>query len=326
MTRPSATDNDGQSHSTRNTFSAFSLDRVPRRRRDSDWLANRLRDPATRFIPVWESRVLITDDSPPRPVLLRPEDLEHSSARAESVILLGEGRGHTYFTLGLNSDETSPEGFAQKGTFRRLRGVAALLDTEAAALLAYAQGMVHYHAQHKFCPACGAPTAMKEGGHLRVCTSAECGLHDFARTDPAIIVRVTSRERCLLARQPTWPENLYSIIAGFVEPGESLEAAVARELREETGIQVGDVTYHASQPWPFPRSLMIGFTASAVTTAFRLNDGELEDARWMSREDVRRGLAQGTLQLPSSISISRRLIESWFDAEASEPLKDLCDA
>ncbi len=326
------------------TFTSLAIDRAARRRRDEAWVAERLEDPTARFLPVWESKVLITGisdiagDSSPRAVWLRPEEAEACLGAAESVILLGvdeEGHGQrpgdrkhplAYFALGLpTGDESPPAGLASMGAFRRLRAVAALLDRESAALLAYAKAMVHYHHQHQFCGRCGTPTVSREGGFVRVCTNARCGHHDFPRTDPAIIVLVSSGERCLLGRQPTWPENFYSIIAGFVEPGESLEAAVAREVWEETGIRVKEVRYHASQPWPFPRSLMIGFTATAKSTAIHLNDGELADARWLSREEIARELKQGTLRLPSSISISRRLIEAWFDAEGAVSLKDLLE-
>jgi NAD+ diphosphatase len=156
-----------------------------------------------------------------------------------------------------------------------------------------------------------------------VCTNPQCGQLHFPRTDPAIIVLVTHGEQCLLGRQPTWPAGRYSIIAGFVEPGEGLEAAVAREVREETGIDIKHVRYHASQPWPFPSSLMLGFTAQAANTTIQLKDGELEDARWLSREEIAGELGRGTLRLPPEISISYRLIEGWFDASGSGCLKHL---
>jgi NAD+ diphosphatase len=150
---------------------------------------------------------------------------------------------------------------------------------------------------------------------MRVCTNPDCGQLHFPRTNPAIIVLVALRERCLLGRQATWPEGLYATIAGFVEPGESLEEAVVREVREETGIEVREVTYHSSQPWPFPSSIMLGFTAQAGSDHIQLNDGELEDARWFSREEIARGVEEGWLRLPSSVSISYRLIEDWYDGE-----------
>jgi NAD+ diphosphatase len=330
MTSAHSSKGSPQNRSAGNTFTALTLDRASRRRRNAAWVAERLEAASTRLLPVWRSQVLVTYDPATHPVWLSPEEAGEELRRAESVILLGEGSQHTYFALGLRpGDESAPNGPApdsiptKGGAFQRLRAVAPLLDGASAALLAYAKAMVHYHLQHRFCGICGSPTVSKEGGYLRACTNAECGHHDFPRTDPAIIVLVSSGERCLLGRQPTWPENLYSIIAGFVEPGESLESAVAREVREETGVRVGRVRYHSSQPWPFPRSLMIGFTATAKSTAIRLNDGELADARWVSREDIARELKQGTLQLPSSISISRRLIETWFDAEGSLRLTHL---
>jgi len=345
MTRTHGKSSDLQNHSAKggclppNTFTSLVIDRASRRRRDEAWIAERLRASTTRFLPVWGSRVLVTDEPAPRAIWLTPEEASPYLPQADVVILLGEHRERdrrysgndvyprAYFAIGLSTeDESPPASLAAIGTFRRLRAVAPLLDGEMASLLAYAKAMVHYHRQHRFCPACGAPTVSREGGHLRVCTNAQCGLHDFPRTDPAIIVLVSSEGRCLLGRQPTWSETLYSIIAGFVEPGESLEAAVAREVQEETGIRVGRVRYHSSQPWPFPRSLMIGFTATAETTAIQLNDGELADARWASREEIVRELRQGTLQLPSSISVSHRLIETWFDAEGPLSLKEILES
>ncbi len=301
-------------HPAPNTFASFTLDRAARRRRDERWVKERARDPTSRFVPIWESKVLVTDDSTPRPILLRPDDSENLLQQAESVVLLGKANEGAYFAVGLTHDEALPPPLAQAGGFRPLRAVAALLEWGDAALLAYAKAMTYWHQRHRFCGDCGSPTVSTHGGYLRVCTNERCGQHHFPRTDPAIIVRVTHGNRCLLGRQPTWSEGRYSIIAGFVEPGENTEDAVAREVREETGIGITDVRYHSSQPWPFPSSLMLGFTARAVSTSIRLHDGELEDARWLSRGEIIRGLRQGTLRLPSEISISYRLIADWFDA------------
>lgn len=149
------------------------------------------------------------------------------------------------------------------------------------------------------------------GGNTRRCTSPDCNQVLFPRTDPAIIVLVTDDDHCLLGRQPSWPEGRYSTIAGFVEPGESLEDAVRREVYEETNIHVGDIRYHSSQPWPFPSSLMLGFIAQAVSEEIHLNDGELEDARWFSREE----LASGRVGLPFRISIARRLVDHFIHGD-----------
>lgn len=316
-----------RNRSQENTFASLQIDRAARRRRYPSWIAGRLEAPGARFLLFWGSKVLMTPDPAPSPAWLSPEEAESHLRRAESVILLGETGEHTIFVIGLDAaDESPPPSLKEMGAFRRLRAVAALLDGETASLLAYAKGMIHYHHEHRFCPACGSPTRAEEGGHLRVCTDPECGRQDFPRTDPAIIVLVSSGDRCLLGRQPTWPEHLYSIIAGFVEPGESLEAAAAREVREETGIRIRRVRYQSSQPWPFPRSLMIGFTAAAETTTIRLRDGELEEAQWLSREEIVAQVREGALQLPSAISISRRLIEAWFDVGQSAPLREVLDS
>jgi NAD+ diphosphatase len=161
---------------------------------------------------------------------------------------------------------------------------------------------------------------MLEAGFIRRCTNAECDRQHFPRTDPAIIVLVTHGDRALLGRQAKWDATWYSVLAGFVEPGESLEQAVRREVKEEAGITVGEVRYDSSQPWPFPSSLMIGFTAEALDDDIRIGDDELEDARWFTRADVDAGLEAGELRLSPRISISRHLIESWRLAGVDEAL------
>jgi NAD+ diphosphatase len=152
---------------------------------------------------------------------------------------------------------------------------------------------------------------VESGGNTRICGNDECGAQIFPRVDPAIIVLVSNDQQCLLGRQPSWPEGRYSTIAGFVEPGESLEDAVRREVAEETNIEVGEVRYHSSQPWPFPSSLMLGFTAEASSGEIQLNDGELEDAQWFTRKELRSGFPK----LPYRLSIARRLVDNWLHRE-----------
>jgi NAD+ diphosphatase len=304
-------------------FTLLSLDRVTHRRREEGWLAEQLQASATRFVPVWGSKFLFMEEPTLRPVLLGGLELGGLQQQAESVVLLGEAGERAYFALGLPSIEQPPVTLAKTGALRDLRSVAALLDHRDGTLLAYAKAMTYWHHRHRFCGDCGSSTISTQGGHLRVCTNPQCGQHHFPRIDPAIIVLVTFGERCLLGRQRTWPAGRYSIIAGFVEPGETLEAAVAREVREETGIGVEQIRYRASQPWPFPSSLMLGFSARAASSDIRLSDGELEDARWLSREQIAVELKHGTLRLPPEVSISYRLIEGWFDAGGSGCLKHL---
>ena len=273
---------------------------------------------------------MVTNGLQPQPVLLAPEEMGGLLAGAEWVTFLGEtageNEGAAYFAVGLPAGgDEPPEGLAARGVFRELRSVGTSLDADHASLLAYARAMAYWQQRHRFCGECGSPAASAEGGHQRACTNPECRAYHFPRTDPAIIVRVTAGggERILLGRKAEWGERRFSIIAGFVEPGESLEMTVAREVLEETGVQVEQVCYFASQPWPFPSSLMLGFTARATSEEIQLNDGELEEAHWFSRQEIARGLQEGTMGLPSSLSISYRLIESWFDAGALGPLNAL---
>jgi NAD+ diphosphatase len=183
--------------------------------------------------------------------------------------------------------------------------------------------MTYWHCRHRFCGQCGSPTRSAEGGCLRVCTNSQCGQQHFPRTDPAIIVLVTRQERCLLVRKSWWPEGLYSNVSGFVEPAESLEDTVVREVWEETGVQVEAMSYHSSQPWPFPSALMLAFTATAADGAIRIDEDELEGARWFSREETLGQLKQGVLKLPMRTAVSFRLIEDWFDMGDLGPLRSI---
>ncbi|MDH3588092.1 MAG: NAD(+) diphosphatase, partial [Gammaproteobacteria bacterium] len=194
-----------------------------------------------------------------------------------------------------------------------------------AALLAYAQAMVLWHRRHRYCGKCGTVCMSRDAGHERSCSNNDCGQTIFPRIDPAIIVLVEHEGRSLLGRQPAWPSGIYSTIAGFVEPGESLEDAVRREVAEETGVRVGTVCYHSSQPWPFPSSLMLGFCAEATDPAISLNDNELEEARWFSRADLQAGLRAGALRVPPQLSISSKLIAQWYDDQQPGLLAAIID-
>jgi NAD+ diphosphatase len=171
--------------------------------------------------------------------------------------------------------------------------------------------MIHWHRRQRFCGVCGSETLSQSAGHVRACVSASCGATHFPRTDPATIMLVTDGDRCLLGRQPRWPQGMYSTLAGFVEPGESLEDAVIREVKEEAGIIATNVTYNSSQPWPFPSSLMVGFFAEAVTREITVDPDELEDAQWFTSGELRRFADQGK-SLPRPDSIARRLVETWL--------------
>ncbi|HEX3912797.1 MAG TPA: NAD(+) diphosphatase [Steroidobacteraceae bacterium] len=303
---------------TRNILAGPYLDRAAHLRKDPAWFAGALADERSRFVPVWNSRSLITEDRMPRAALLELAAVPPEHRNENDLILLGRFGEVDVFAYAIESLETPRQPTA--GTrFEDLRMVASVLPAEDAGLLGYARGMVLWRARHRFCGTCGAPTLPAKGGHVLICTNASCRHEQFPRLDPAIIVLVSDGERALLGRQASWPVGRYSTIAGFVEPGESLEDAVAREVLEETGIVVDRIEYHSSQPWPFPSSLMLGFTARALSTEIRRRDDELEDAQWFSREDV----ASGRPLVPPAASISYRLIEHWFNAGAGRKLREV---
>jgi NAD+ diphosphatase len=319
---------DAFSRAGRNAFVAHTVDRAHSRRRDDAWLAHRLDDPATRFVVVWQDQVLIGDQPEPHLARLNAGELAALQARCPQtqtdVVLLGWLGETLYFAAGIEDRCASlPEAAEAQGRFLDLRRAARQLDHEAGALAAQAKAMVHWLRQHRYCGRCGHPTEVEEGGYVVRCRNEACGQVHFPRVDPAIIVLVTRGTACLLGRQARWDPGRYSNVAGFVEPGESLETAVAREVWEETGIKIRAVHYHSSQPWPFPQSLMVGFTAEAESEEIHLNDGELEDARWFTRGAIREGLERGSLGLPSSYSISFHLIEDWFDAGDCGCLRDI---
>ncbi len=310
--------------SSRNGFTAHPMDRRHNLRKDATWVSERLARPSTRFVPLWNSKNLLTCEDVPQPVFLTSEDIEDLGLTSDSATFLGEDDGNAYFAIELPGDEPNlQQTHSLPCRFRDLRAVSTLLDGKDASLLAYSRAIIYWHSRNRYCGNCGSPTMVSAAGHLRICSSGSCGLEHFPRTDPAIIVLVSAGEYCLLGRQAIWPEFMYSTLAGFVEPGESLEDAVVREVWEETGIRIREVHYHSSQPWPFPASIMLGFTAWAERGPVLLNDRELQDAGWFTREDIRMGIEKGSLKLPSVISIAYHLIEDWFDSAGLTPLRDV---
>lgn len=290
-------------------YATGDFDRSAQRREDHGWLKARLMDPSSRLYPVWRLRHLVLREETPKLRLLDPVAQAALITRAETVILLGVEEGVAHFALDLSVlDENAA---AELGDFQELRSIGPLLPQREGALLAYARGLAYWHQRHRYCGACGAPTEVKAAGHQRQCTDRDCATVQFPRTDPAVIMRVTCGNRILMARQGMWAQGMHSVLAGFVEPGESLEDAVAREVLEEVGLRVRDIRYFGSQPWPFPASLMLGFTAEADSEAFDLQDGEIESARWMTRMELLNSPENETFRLPRADSISRRLIEDW---------------
>jgi NAD+ diphosphatase len=300
----------GAAHARANVFAGLDIDRMAERRDDRLWVEELERAEDTRFLVLDSEGQAFIDDGE-RPAWMTPV------VRAERfgdvpATLLGLADGTAWFTLVL--DESHAELFAELAGARRmpLREAGLVLPAFEAGLFAFAKGITHWQRQTRFCSLCGSPTLIVAAGHRAQCTNPDSPHMHFPRTDAAIIVIVEDGDRCLLGRQRGWPAGRYSTLAGFIEPGESLEDAVKREVREESGVEVLHATYHSSQPWPLPASLMVGFTATAKTREIRLRDDELEDARWFTADDIATGMRSGELGVPPPLSVSYRLIEHWL--------------
>jgi NAD+ diphosphatase len=283
------------------------LQRRTELRSHSGWAQEARADPHTRFL-VCQGTTHLVRREPDTAIAFLGADQAIIQALDDSrLLLLGWYGGERCVLVDL-----PPEiAFALPGaTFEELRPLLPVLSEADAQLLSLARALVVWRSRQRHCGVCGALTAPRNAGHMLVCT--RCGAEFFPRIDPAIIVLVTDGAKALLGRQASWPAGRYSALAGFVEPGESLEQAVAREVEEESGVLITEARYFASQPWPFPASLMLGFHAQASAGPVRL-DGELEDARWFELEELR---ADRNVLLPPTYTIARRLIEAWFTRHA----------
>lgn len=300
---------------TSNFYTGSDLDRVSHLREDAAWLDERLRHETSRLIPVWRERNLVSGiDDAPRSVELPIEAVDVLRAGHTDPVLLGLVGDTAYFTLDVSHID-APETHEVLGTvglFEDLRRVGPLLASQEGNLLAFARGINYWHGRHRHCGVCGAPTVSEKAGHQRRCTSSECGAVSFPRTDAAIITLVHDDDRIILARSPRFVNGMQSVLAGFLEPGESLEDTVAREIYEEVGIRVADIAYQHSQPWPFPSSLMVGFRARALDTDIRIDNEEILEANWYSRDFLKALTPDSPLRLPRPDSIARRLIEEWL--------------
>jgi len=276
-----------------NTFTGAALDRAGDRRGDDEWVAAQLADPAARAVVAGTGGV-------------------HVAGGRLALVPLAELGGEPLL-LGLGEDGPVFAAEAANGSLMGLREAAATLPRADGGLAAYAAALLNWHRRHRFCANCGHPTEVREAGHVRSCPN--CGAEHHPRTDPVVIMLVLRGEEVLLGRQPSWPPGRYSALAGFVEPGESLEEAVAREVREEARVEIGTPRYVSSQPWPFPSSLMLGFVAPWSSGEPVIGDDELEDVRWFNRKAVQEAVeGRGELQLPPPLAIARRLVDGWLES------------
>lgn len=303
-----------------NLFSNATIDRMARTVGNIDKLDALLNSDHARFLPVYNTKVLVANRAGQLIVeAIEKAELASRFSCATPPVYLGRKNDLHYFAAGVTGADEEVEKFTD------LRQSAALLNNSDAALLGYALAILTWQRNHQHCSACGAPTIIRQGGHVLQCADPTCAREHYPRTDPAIIVLVEHGDRALFGRKAEWPTHRYSTIAGFVEPGESVEQAVVREVAEETDVEVIESCYHSSQPWPFPGSLMLGYTAHAGRSQIHLNDRELEEAKWLSRQELADRLVCGKFLPPTEISISFRLIEDWFNRQRSIPFRMLCE-
>ena len=293
-----------------NVYTGSPLDRAGHLRDDAEWIEARLTDVSSLFVPVWRGKTPVQGEG--QAAYVPSEAAGALRAAGGPWAFLGL-RGETaVFAVDVSGAEDPAPLLPDGVRLEDMRSLAGLLPAEDAAVLAHARGLMHWRVRQRFCGVCGGVCEPRSAGHAMACT--QCGAQHFPRTDPAVIMLVHVGDRCLLGHSQRFPSaTMYSTLAGFVEPGESLEEAVAREVMEESGVRVGRVSYHSSQPWPFPASIMLGFYAEALSDTITVDTTELRDARWFTRDELRRHERHG-FSLPRRDSIARRLIEDWMDA------------
>jgi NAD+ diphosphatase len=299
-------------------FAGNPLNRASEKRTDSNWIESRRRDPSSLLLPMWHLEpFLLGPEKSGTPIelgLIRPGVADSLAGAGAACIFLGLDRDRAVFALDV-SETTDPANvgpLAGLGYFRDARMAAQLVSIKDAAILGQAKALIDWHQRHGFCPRCGAPTKMMDAGWRRLC--GKCNAEHFPRVDPVVIMLATYGETCLVGRGTQFPPGMFSALAGFVEPGETIEEAVRRELMEEASVKVGEVTYYATQPWPFPSSLMIGCFAKAESRDVKVDENELSEVRWIERT-VARELIEGKpvdgLRVPPPLAIAHHLIKTW---------------
>jgi NAD+ diphosphatase len=299
-------------------FAGNPLNRASEKRTDAKWIESQRRDPSTLVLPMRRLEPFLfgpETSSPPIELGLIRSEIADSIAGDDAIsIFLGLDGDRAIFALDVSeAGEPAKTGpLAGLGHFRDARTAASMVSIKDAALIAQAKAMIDWHQRHGFCPRCGAPTKLMDAGYRRLCGT--CNAEHFPRVDPVVIMLAIEGEACLVGRGKLFPAGMFSALAGFVEPGETIEEAVRRELMEEASVKVGEVTYYATQPWPFPSSLMIGCFAKAENREVKADENELAEVRWIERR-VARELIEGKqvdgLRVPPPIAIAHHLIRTW---------------
>ena len=302
-----------------NVFAGNPLDRASYRRSDEAWVAERLADPDSLALAMWNGKPLVESgkNGGVQIAYLATGMAKALAGGAEQMLFLGLWQGTAVFAVDIDSDTDPADGPLEGlGRFEDLRAIAMTLAPGEAAILATAKSMFEWRRRHRYCSACGAPSDPIEGGWKRVCRT--CGTQHFPRTDPVVIMLPVRGERCLLGRQAPWPKGMYSALAGFLEPGESIEEACARELFEEAAVRTTSVRYHSTQPWPYPSSLMIGLIAQIEDGEATADHIEIDEVRWFTRQEARALIAGAVAdaKAPGALAIAHQLIKAWAEEGA----------
>lgn len=312
---------DRYTRSHRNTFTSVRLDRLVDFRDDPEWLTQTLESPHARFVPQWRGRSLLRKGKDGHAVVyLQAADFENGPDQAT---LLGRDDDFCYFTLSI--DDAQHQDLLNRNpetAFLDLRLASVELAEIHAGILAYAKALLYWQYRNAYCGSCGTPTRLESAGHRLKCRNPDCGCDSFPRIDPAIIVLVTHGDACLLGRNANWPEKRFSTLAGFVEPGESLEDAVAREVYEESQVTLDAIRYVSSQPWPFPSSTMCGFYAEARSRDCAPTD-EMEEVRWFTADELAEAITKDEVRTPHPVSIAFRLVSDWYEQQSGRDLEAL---
>jgi NAD+ diphosphatase len=314
---------DRVTRSRRNVFSSVRLDRLVEYRDNQEWVEHALDSSAARFVPLWRNRCLLSDtDNGQAAIYLKPGELARPDTIQPPTLLGTDGKRY-FFAVSINdSQQADVLTRHPDARFLDLRLASVDMDTKHAGVLAYAKALHYWQYRHVFCGVCGSSNRLESSGHKLVCSNEECGRTSFPRIDPAIIVLVTHGDACLLGRNSNWPPKRFSTLAGFVEPGESLEDAVVREVFEEAQVRLKDIRYISSQPWPFPASSMCGFYAEAECRDYGTTD-EMEELRWLTAREMEAAVSSDEVRLPPPVSIAFQLIADWYQQQCRKDLGKL---